>query len=46
MDDFPIVLALAALTRERPRARETLLVGFGAVTAVAGVAFAHVVWIA
>jgi len=46
MDDFPIVLALAALTRERPRAREILLVGLGAVSAVAGVAFAHAVWIA
>ena len=46
MDDFPIVLALAALTRERPRAREILLVAFGAVSAVAGVAFAHAVWIA
>jgi hypothetical protein len=46
MDDFPIVLALAALTRERPVARERLLLGFAAVSAVAGVAFAHALWIA
>jgi hypothetical protein len=46
MDDFPVVLALAALTRGRPAWRQGLLIGFGAATAVAGVAFAHGIWIA
>jgi dolichyl-phosphate-mannose-protein mannosyltransferase len=46
MDDFPIVLALAALTGARPSWRQGLLISFGAATAVAGVAFAHGVWIA
>ena len=44
MDDFPVVLALVALTRRR--GREALLVGLAALTAVAGVAFAHAIWIA
>lgn len=44
MDDFPIVLALVALTRRR--GREAVLVGLGALTAAAGVAFAHGIWIA
>jgi hypothetical protein len=46
MDDFPIVLALAALTRDRPGRRDGLLIGFAALSAVAGVAFAHAIWIA
>jgi hypothetical protein len=46
MDDVPVVLALAALTRDRPLARERLLLGLGALSAVAGVAFAHAIWIA
>jgi hypothetical protein len=44
MDDFPIVLALAALTRER--GRDAMLIGLAALSAVAGVAFAHAIWIA
>jgi hypothetical protein len=46
MDDFPIVLALAALTRDRPIARDRLLIGLAAVSAIAGVAFAHAIWVA
>lgn len=46
MDDFPVVLALAALARDRPGLRQGLLVGFGVLTAVAGVAFARATWIA
>ncbi|HEY6054004.1 MAG TPA: hypothetical protein VIU86_08735, partial [Gaiellaceae bacterium] len=44
MDDFPVVLALVALTRRR--GRDAMLVGLAALTAVAGVAFAHAIWIA
>jgi hypothetical protein len=44
--DFPLFLALAALTERRARAREAVLVCFGAVGAVAAVAFAHDVWVA
>jgi Mannosyltransferase (PIG-V) len=44
--DFPLFIALASLTRDRPRAREATLVGFAAIGAVAAVAFAHNVWIA
>jgi hypothetical protein len=44
MDDFPIVLALAAVTRER--GRDWVLISLAALTAVAGVAFAHGIWIA
>jgi hypothetical protein len=44
MDDFPIVLALAAVTRDR--GRDWVLISLAALTAVAGVAFAHGVWIA
>jgi hypothetical protein len=46
LGDFPIVLALAALVQGRPRARQWLLIGFGATCAVAGVAFSRGTWIA
>ena len=46
MDAFPFVLALAALARDRPAVREALLVGLGALSAAAGVAFAHAIWVA
>ncbi len=46
MDDFPILLALAALARDRPGLRQGLLVGLGSLSAVAGVAFARAVWVA
>jgi hypothetical protein len=44
--DFPLFIALAAVLRDRPRAREATLIGFAAVGAVAAVAFSHHVWIA
>jgi hypothetical protein len=46
MANFPLFLALASVTATRPRLREAVLVGFGAVGGVAAVAFAHHVWIA
>jgi Mannosyltransferase (PIG-V) len=44
--DFPLFLALAALTLERPRAREILLCTFAALGVAAAVAFSRGVWIA
>ena len=44
--DFPLFLALASLTRDRPRARTILLCAFAALGAAAAVAFARHVWIA
>ncbi len=46
LDDFPVVLALAALVQERPRLRTGLLVALGALSAAAGVAFSRATWIA
>ena len=44
--DFPLYLALASLTLERPRARDAVLVSFAALGAVAAAAFARGIWIA
>jgi hypothetical protein len=44
--DFPLFLALAALTLDRPRAREVTLCTFAALGAVAAAAFARGIWIA
>ena len=44
--DFPLFLALAALTQDRPRARDALLAAFAALGAVAAAAFARGIWIA
>jgi hypothetical protein len=44
--DFPLFLALASLTLERPRARQVVLLSFAALGAVAAVAFSRHVWIA
>jgi Mannosyltransferase (PIG-V) len=46
LGDFPLFLALAAFCANRPRLRRELLVAFAAVGAVAGVGFAHHVWVA
>ena len=46
LSDFPLFIALAALTEQHPRARECVLVGLGAGGAVAAVAFAHGSWVA
>jgi hypothetical protein len=44
--DFPLFLALASLTLERPRARTIVLCSFAAVGAVAAVAFSRHIWVA
>ncbi|MEJ7791662.1 MAG: mannosyltransferase family protein [Gaiellaceae bacterium] len=44
--DFPVFLALAALTLDRPRARETILYSFAAAGAAAAIAFSRGIWIA
>jgi hypothetical protein len=44
--DFPLFLALAAVTLERPRAREATLLSFAALGALAAAAFARGIWIA
>ena len=44
--DFPLFLALASLTLERPRARDALIASFAALGAAAAAAFARGIWIA
>ena len=44
--DFPLFLALAALTLDRPRARDAVLVAFAALGAAAAIAFSRGIWIA
>jgi Mannosyltransferase (PIG-V) len=44
--DFPLFLALAALTLDRPRARDATLVAFAALGAACVAAFARGIWIA
>ncbi|MBA2383274.1 MAG: hypothetical protein H0V68_01220 [Actinobacteria bacterium] len=44
--DFPLFLALASLTLERPRARDATLWSFAALGAVCAAAFARGIWIA
>ena len=44
--DFPLFLALAAVTADRPRTRDATLIGFAAVGAVCAAAFARGIWIA
>jgi hypothetical protein len=44
--DFPLFLALASLTHDRPRARDAVLVVFAALGAAAVAAFARGVWVA
>lgn len=46
MADFPLLLALAALVGDRPAWRTGVLVSFGGLSALAGAAFAHAIWIA
>jgi hypothetical protein len=46
MCDFPILIALAAVTLNRPTARTWVIASFAAVGAIAGVAFARdTIWI-
>jgi hypothetical protein len=44
--DFPVLIALAALFAGRPNLRTGVLVGLGALSAAAGIAFSRGVWIA
>jgi hypothetical protein len=46
LGNFPLFIALAAELRGRPRARQVVLIGFAALSAVAAVAFARGTWIA
>jgi hypothetical protein len=44
--DFPLFLALASLTLERPRLRQGVLISFAALGALAAIAFSRHIWIA
>jgi hypothetical protein len=46
LTDFPVLIALAAVIRERPGIRTGVLVGLGALSVAAGIAFSRGVWIA
>ena len=46
LGDFPLFLALAAVTVDRPRARQATLLGFAALAALAASAFARGIWVA
>jgi len=46
MVDFPVLIAGASLLAGRPALRTGVLVTLGAVTAVAGAAFARKLWVA
>jgi hypothetical protein len=44
--DFPVLMALVAVSQPRPHLRTGVLVGLGALSAAAGVAFSRGVWVA
>ena len=46
LGNFPLFIALAGELRERPRGRQTVLIGLAALSAVAAVAFSRGTWIA
>jgi hypothetical protein len=46
LTDFPVLIALAATVQGRPRLRTGVLIGLGAASAAAGIAFSRDVWIA
>ena len=46
LGNFPLFIALAAELRDRPRARQNVLIGLAALSAVAAVAFSRGTWIA
>jgi hypothetical protein len=46
LGDFPVLIALAALFAGRPNLRAGVLIGLGALSAAAGIAFSRGVWIA
>jgi hypothetical protein len=43
--DFPLFVTLAVLSAERPRLRSIVIASFAAAGLVAGVGFAHGVWV-
>ena len=46
LTDFPVLIALASVIQGRPHLRTGVLVGLGALSAAAGIAFSREVWIA
>lgn len=46
LTDFPVLIALAAVIRDRPSLRTGVLVGLGALSAAAGIAFSRGLWVA
>jgi dolichyl-phosphate-mannose-protein mannosyltransferase len=46
LTDFPVLIALASVLQGRQRLRTAVLVGLGALSAAAGIAFSRDVWIA
>lgn len=46
LTDFPVLIALAAVIRDRPGLRTPVLVSLGAASAVAGIAFSRGIWVA
>jgi hypothetical protein len=46
LTDFPVLIALASVIQGRPRLRTGVLVGLGAMSAAAGIAFSRDVWVA
>jgi hypothetical protein len=46
LTDFPVLIALAAVVQERPRLRTGVLIGLGALSAAAGIAFSRGIWVA
>jgi hypothetical protein len=46
LTDFPVLIALAAVLRERPSLRTGVFVALGALSAVAGIAFSRGLWVA
>ncbi len=46
LTDFPVLIALAAVIRERPSLRTGVLVALGALSAAAGIAFSRGIWVA
>ena len=46
LTDFPVLIALAAVVKDRPRLRTGVLVALGALSAAAGIAFSRGEWVA
>jgi Mannosyltransferase (PIG-V) len=46
LTDFPVLIAMAAVIQGSPRLRTGVLIGLGALSAAAGIAFSREVWIA